>query len=160
VEYYGYRRKHTKGRNTNSLMWLLKNDFRKQFFEWQSKKWTINSYGKMKFPAQTATVKSPIGFFLDPAHLTTETFQFTYPACKSKHTSVANVKVKNVWSSSSISSCHHGHHWYLTLTHRHICISKDIKVKVKFSRYRPKSALGDPKVNASGFSRLSALWRW
>jgi hypothetical protein len=32
-----------------------------------------------------------------------------------------------------------------------------VKVNVKFSRYRPKQALGDPEVKASGFSRLSTL---
>jgi hypothetical protein len=34
------------------------------------------------------------------------------------------------------------------------------KLRVKFFRYRPSRPLGTRTVKASGFSRLSALWRW
>ena len=74
-------------------------------FEQSSAQRTLNSYGKMKFPPRTVTVKphTLVGFFLDPDK-GGALREVRLPARQGEHPSASSTDVKNVWSLSSTPS--------------------------------------------------------
>ena len=59
----------------------------------------VNSYGKMKFPPRTVTVKPPIGFFLDPDN-GGALREVRLPVRQGEHPSASSTDIMNVWSLS------------------------------------------------------------
>lgn len=72
-------------------------------FEQSSAQWTVNSYGKMKFPPRTVTAKLPMGFFLDPDN-PGALLEVRLPVREGEHPPASSADVKNMWSLSSTSS--------------------------------------------------------
>jgi len=72
-------------------------------FEQSAAQRTVNSYGKMKFPPRTVTVKPPIGFFLDPEN-GGALHEVRLPVCEGEHPSASSAEVKKVWRLSSTPS--------------------------------------------------------